>query len=168
MRRAAAPGLRPCLPTDAPQLAQLLRASVETLASEDYDADQRAAWAAAADDETAFAARLNGALTLVALLDGAIAGFAALMDNKMLDMLYVRPDYAGRGVGAALVDALEKLAAGRGAKIVSVDAADSARDFFLRQGYVPQSRNTVTLRGQWLGNTRMTKELAPPATGGPH
>ncbi len=168
MRRADAPGLRPYLPADARNLAKLFRASVETLAAEDYDVDQRAAWVAVADDETAFAARLNDALTIVALLEGVIAGFAALRDNKTLDMLYVRPDCAGRGVGAALLDALEKLAAGRGAKTISVDAADSARDFFLRQGYVPQSRNTLTLHGQWLGNTHMTKELASAATGGSH
>jgi putative acetyltransferase len=168
MRRAAGPGLRPYLPTDARSLVQIFRASVETLAAEDYDDDQRAAWAAAADDEAGFDARLGGALTLVALLDGSIAGFASLQDNKNLDMLYVRPDCARRGVGSALVEALERLAAGRGAKILSVEAADSARDFFLRRGYVPQSRNTRMIGGQWLGNTTMTKELAPAATGGPH
>jgi putative acetyltransferase len=168
MRPAAGPGLRPCLPADAPALVRIFRASVETLAAEDYDDDQRAAWAAAADDETVFEARLNDALTLVALLDGAIVGFATLRDNKELDMLYVLPDCARRGVGSALVDALERLAGGRGAKVISVEAADSARDFFLSRGYVPQSRNTRTVRGQWLGNTTMTKELAPAATGGPH
>jgi putative acetyltransferase len=168
MGEANAPGLRPYLPADARRLAQLFRASVETLAAEDYDADQRAAWVGDADDEAAFGARLGSALTLVALLDGAIAGFASLQDNKILDMLYVHPDCVGRGVGAALVDALEKLAAGRGAERMTVEAADSARDFFLRRGYVPQSRNTRIIRGQWLGNTSMTKELAPAATGGPH
>lgn len=168
MRRAAGPGLRPYLPADAPGLVRIFRASIETLAADDYDDDQRAAWAAAADDEAAFGARLEGALTLVALLDGTIAGFAALQDNKVLDMLFVGPDYAGRGVGAALADAIEKLATGRGAKIIGVEAADSARDFFLRRGYVPQSRNTRMIGGQWLGNTTMTKELAAAATGGPH
>ncbi len=168
MRRAAAPGLRPYLPADTRPLAQLFRASIEALAADDYDADQRAAWAAIADDANDFEARLGGALTLVALLDGEIAGFAALRDNRTLDMLYVRPDCAGCGVGAALVDALEKLAAGRGAERITVDAADSARDFFLRRGYVPQSRNTLTIGGEWLGNTTMTRELAPAATGGPH
>jgi putative acetyltransferase len=162
------PGLRPYLPADAPVLAALFRASVEELAAEDYDPDQREAWASAADDEAAFAARLAGALTIVALVAGEIAGFASLKDNNLFDMLYVRPDRAREGVGSALADAIEKLAAGRGTKMVTVEAADSARDFFTARGYVPQSRNTVTIAGEWLGNTTMTKELAATAAGRPN
>ena len=168
MSRGAAPGLRPFLPADARALAGLFRASVEELTAEDYSEEQRAAWIAAADDEAAFAARLAAGLTLVALIDGKIAGFAALRDNLLFDMLYVRPDLARRGVGSALADAIEKLAAGRGAKLLTVEASDSARDFFAARGYVPQSRNTIMLGGEWLGNTTMTKELAAAATGGPH
>ena len=168
MTRGVVPGLRPCLPADTRALAALFRASVETLTAEDYSEDQRAAWIAQADDEAAFAARLAAGLTLVALVDGRIAGFAALADNRLFDMLYVHPDHARRGVGAALADAIEKLAAGRGAKLLTVEASDSARDFFAARGYVPQSRNTIMLGGEWLGNTTMRKELAAAATGGPH
>jgi len=168
MARGSAPGLRPFLPADARALAGLFRASVEELTAEDYSEEQRAAWIAAVDDEAAFAARLAAGLTLVALIDGKIAGFAALRDNLLFDMLYVRPDLARRGVGSALADAIEKLAAGRGAKLLTVEASDSARDFFAARGYVPQSRKTIMLGGEWLGNTTMTKELAAAATGGPH
>lgn len=164
----AAPGLRPFLPADAPTLAALFRASVEELTAEDYDADQREAWASAADDEAAFAARLAGALTIVALVGGEIAGFASLEGNKIFDMLYVRPDLAGQGVGGALADAIEKLATARGTEKLTIEAADSARDFFAARGYVARSRNTVTIAGEWLGNTTMTKELAAPAAGRPH
>lgn len=165
---AAAPGLRPFLPADAPVLAALFRASIEELAAEDYDLDQREAWASAADDEAAFAARLSAALTIVALVDGEIAGFAALKDNTLFDMLYVRPDLAARGVGRALADAVEKLAGARGTKQLTVEASDAARDFFAARGYVARSRNTVTMAGEWLGSTTMTKELAAPAAGGSH
>jgi putative acetyltransferase len=158
-RAAAAPGLRPLLPADAPLLAELFRESVETLAAEDYDEDQRAAWATAADDEAAFAQKLAGALTIVATLDGEIAGFAALRENTLLDMLYVHPRAARRGVASALTDALEKLAQARGAREISVDASDAARDFFAARGYVPYQRNTRELRGEWLGNTTMKKTL---------
>jgi putative acetyltransferase len=164
----AAPGLRPFLPADAAPLAALFRASIGELAAEDYDVDQRAAWASVADDEAAFAAKLAGELTIVALVDGEIAGFASLKDNALFDMLYVRPDLARQGVGTTLADAIEKLAGGRGTRTLTVEAADSARDFFAARGYVPTSRNTVTVGGEWLGNTTMTRELAPPAAGRPH
>lgn len=164
----AQPGLRPFLPADAPTLAALFRASVEELAAEDYDDDQREAWISAADDETAFATRLAGALTIVAIVDGEIAGFASLKDNSVFDMLYVRPDLAGEGVGSTLADAIEKLAGARGAQKLTVEASDTARDFFAARGYVGQSRNTVTIAGEWLGNTTMIKELAAPAAGSKH
>ena len=160
-----APGLRPFLPADAPRLAALFRASVETLAEDHYDADQLAAWRGGADDEAAFAKRLGDALTIVALVDAEIAGFASLKDNKLIDMLYVHPEFARRGVGSTLVDALEKLGAARGARNLSVDASDAARDFFAARGYIAQSRNTVPVSDEWLGNTTMTKELAPQGAG---
>lgn len=158
-RAAAPPGLRPFLPADAPLLADLFRESIETLAVDDYDEDQRAAWAASADDEAAFASGLAGALTIIASLDGEIAGFASLRDGKLIDMLYVHPRAARRGVGSALADAIEKLAGARGAREISVDASDTARDFFAARGYVPYQRNTRELRGEWLGNTTMKKTL---------
>ena len=160
-RSAHTPGLRPFLPADAATLAALFRESVDELAADDYDEAQREAWASKADDEEAFGALLAGELTIVALVDGEIAGFAALKDNADFHMLYVRPELARRGVGSALADAIEKIAAGRGTKTLTVDASDAARDFFAGRGYAPKTRNTIEIGGQWLGNTTMTKELAP-------
>jgi putative acetyltransferase len=162
-RSAQTPGLRPFLPADAATLAALFRESVDELAADDYDEAQREAWASKVDDEEAFGALLAGELTIVALVDGDIAGFSSLKDNNHFDMLYVRPEMARRGVGSALADAIEKLAAGRGTKTLTVDASDAARDFFAARGYVAKTRNTIEIGGQWLGNTTMTKELAAPA-----
>lgn len=162
-RAAPPPSLRPFLPADAPLLAQLFRDSVETLAADDYDEDQLAAWASLADDEEAFAQKLAGGLTIVALLDGAIAGFAALREGRLFDMLYVHPRAARRGVGSALADAIEKLAQARGATEIVVDASDAARDFFATRGYAAFQRNMVELQGEWLGNTTMKKTFEKQA-----
>ena len=58
-----------------------------------------------------------------------------------------------------LCDALEKLAAARGSKEITVDASDAARGFFAKRGFSAQSRNTVSLGDEWLANTTMTKPL---------
>ena len=92
--------LRPCVPADARRCADIFRSSIEELAADDYDADQREAWASAADDEAAFAARLGGALTLIALIDGAAIGFASLEGADVIDMLYVDPDFVRQGAGS--------------------------------------------------------------------
>ena len=158
--------LRPMLPTDVPLLAEIFRASIEELAMDDYSEAQQEAWASAADDLEDFGAKLTGDLTLVATFGGAAVGFASLADNTRIDMLYVHPAAAGQGAGAMLIDALEKLAAARGAKELSVDASDTARGFFDKRGFSPKTRNTITLGGEWLANTTMTKPLGARESGG--
>jgi putative acetyltransferase len=61
-----------------------------------------------------------------------------------------------------LCDALEKLAAARGTARLTADASDSARGFFERRGYTALQRNTVSLGGEWLANTTMSKQLSNP------
>jgi putative acetyltransferase len=151
--------MRPMLAEDVPLLAEIFRASIEELTSDDYSEAQQEAWAETADDLEAFGAKLAGELTLVATHSGSAVGFAALADNSRIDMLYVHPAAAGQGAGAMLIDALEKLAAGRGTKELTVEASDTARSFFENRGFVAKSRNTVFRAGEWLANTTMTKPL---------
>ena len=152
--------LRPFLPADAPLLAEIFRASIEELAADDYGEAQRGAWASAADDEEAFAQRLAQELTLVATLAGSPIGFVSLKGADEIDMLYVHPAATGQGAGALLCDAIEKLAASRGAPRLTVDASDSARGFFERRGFTAQQRNSVLCGDEWLANTTMEKKLA--------
>lgn len=154
------PGLRPFLPADAPLLAEIFRASIFELTGEDYSESQQEAWAGAAEDEEAFAKRLAGSLTLVATVGGAPVGFIALKGKDVVDLLYVHPAVSRQGVASLLYKALEQLAKARGASLLSVDASDTARDFFENQGFVAQQRNTVVVGDEWLGNTTMKKVLA--------
>ena len=152
--------LRPFLPADTALLREIFRDSIEELTADDYSDTQREAWAAVADDEQEFGKKLAGELTLVATLGGSPVGFAALKGKDVIDMLYVHPAAAGQGVAAMLADALEKLAAGRGAAKLTVDASDTARGFFEKRGYVAQQRNSVTIGDEWLANTTLHKQLA--------
>ena len=152
--------LRPYLAEDAGVLREIFRDSIADLTDEDYTPAQQEAWASAADDEKAFGKRLASQLTLVATVEGSPAGFASLAGGNKIDMLYVHPAAAGLGVGALLIDALEKLAGGRAAEKLIVDASDSARGFFEKRGYVAQQRNTVSVGDEWLANTTLHKQLA--------
>ncbi|HVV62215.1 MAG TPA: GNAT family N-acetyltransferase [Pseudolabrys sp.] len=152
--------MRPFLPADAPLLAEIFRASIAELTGDDYSEAQQEAWSAAADDEKAFGAKLAKQLTLVGTLNGSPVGFIALEGADKIDMLYVHPAAAGQGVGAMLADAIEKLAASRGAGQLKVDASDSAAEFFKKRGYVAQQRNSISRGDEWLANTTMQKQLA--------
>jgi putative acetyltransferase len=160
----AAVSLRPYLPPDARRCAEIFRSSINELAADDYDEEQRGAWASRADDEQAFGARLAGALTLLAVIDGAVAGFASLKGAEEIDMLFVDPEFARQGAGGALIEALTKLAQARGAKRLTVDASDSAGPLFERQGFTAERRNLVRVGDQWLANTTMAKTLAGDST----
>src|SRR6202165_1272755 len=151
------PALRPFLSEDTPVLAAIFAASIEELTGDDYSEAQQQAWASTADDEEQFGKRLAGKLTLIATLQNSPVGFASLKGADRIDMLYVHPSVAGQGVASMLVDALEKIAGGRGAKSLTVDASDTAQGFFAKRGYAAKQRNTVTINGEWLANTTMQK-----------
>ena len=153
------PALRPFLAADTPLLAAIFVAAITELTGDDYSEAQQEAWAAAAEDEEQFGKRLAGQLTLIATLQNSPVGFASLKGPDHIDLLYVHPGVAGQGIASMLCDALEKLAAGRGTAELTVDASDSARGFFEKRGFVARTRNTLSVAGEWLANTTMSKTL---------
>ena len=157
------PALRPFLAADVPVLAAIFVAAIEELTGDDYSEAQQQAWASAADDEEQFGKRLAGELTLIATIQNSPVGFSSLKGADHIDMLFVHPSAVGQGIAAMLIDALEKLAGARGATKLSVDASDTAVEFFRKRGYVAQQRNSVPRHGEWLANTTMQKQLAPSA-----
>lgn len=160
--------LRPFLLADTQRLQDLVAQSIEELTQDEYDEDQRLAWMSQAAEAEAFAERLAGNVTVLAELDGEILGFASLKAGKEIDMLFVHPYAAGQGIGSQLVEAMEKLAGARGAEALSVDASDTAHEFFERRGYAVVRRNTFTIDEVWVANTTMTKPLAKPAAARSH
>ncbi|QBR70862.1 GNAT family N-acetyltransferase [Beijerinckiaceae bacterium] len=157
------PSLRPYLASDLPLLAEIRFAAIEELTVDDYDEGQRRAWASAADDDEVLGQSLRNALTLIALIGGSPVGFIALQNGGLIDQLYVHPAVARTGVASTLCDAIERLATARGIAALVTDASDTAKPLFEKRGFVPERRNTIEIDGQWLGNTRMKKVLAPKA-----
>ncbi|MDX2308254.1 MAG: GNAT family N-acetyltransferase [Hyphomicrobium sp.] len=157
--------LRPYLPTDAMALRELFAQSIYELTAEEYDEDQRVAWAATAEDADAFAARLAALTTIVIEVDGEHLGFAALKGSNHFEDLFVHPWYAGEGVGTALADAVEALAKGRGATEITVEASETAEPFFKARGYKATERRSVERFGEWLTHWAMKKSLGETAEG---
>ena len=163
MAPALKPALRPYLPKDVAICAAIAEAGIAELTGDDYTEAQQEAWIAELTDEERLGERLGKQLTLLAALGESTVGFASLRGTDQIDMLYVHPAAIGQGVATSLCDALERLAAARGAQKLSADVSDTAQKFFERRGYVPQQRNTVMVGDEWLGNTTMTKALGDGA-----
>ena len=155
--------LRPYVPADAKRCAEIFRSAIDELAVDDYNAEQREAWASRADDEAAFGKSLAGMLTLIAVIDGEEAGFASLKGADVIHMLFVAPEFARQGAATTLIDALAKLAAARGARRLAVEASEVAKPLFEKLGFAAEKRNVVDIRGEWLANTTMTKSLGAEA-----
>lgn len=108
-----------------------------------------------------------GRPALVAELNGRIAGFA-LADPAAAYVadLWVGPDFEGRGVGSALLRAMERLLAERGvgeAQLVTLAANLRARAFFGRTGWRASWRGERYDRAHdaVLAKTGMSKTLFP-------
>ncbi|HTV31667.1 MAG TPA: GNAT family N-acetyltransferase [Methylocella sp.] len=155
------PALRPYLSSDLASLYEIRLAAIDELTVEDYDEAQREAWLSRCADEEALGQTLERELTLIALIEGSPVGFISLKNGQLIDQLYVEPAVARRGVASALLDAIEKLSAARGAAALLVDASDTAKPFFDARGFSAVHRNTIEIDGIWLGNTHMSKTLPP-------
>ena len=138
-----------CAPICRPTRARAPRFSataIEISAADDYDDDQRAAWASRADDEDAFDARLAGQLTIVATLEGLVVAFASLKGADQLDMLYVDPAGGRQGVGAALVDALVRLPRRAAPSASTAEASDVSKPLFERMKFVAETQPRAARR----------------------
>ena len=99
---ATAYPLRPFLPADTMALRELFAQSIEELTADDYDEDQRVAWAAAAADAEAFAARLGGMVTLVVRVADPY-GRGEVQDRPPLRVgMFVEAEIEGRTVRDAV------------------------------------------------------------------
>jgi putative acetyltransferase len=140
--------------------------AVHQSASADYSPDQLEAWApsiTAAADLLEWASARSEAVTVIAVEEGHVAGFGDLVEGSVLDMLYVDPAFARRGIATALIDRLCRLAAQGGAKTIETDASITARSVFERHGFVVLEEQTPVVRGIAMTNFRMRRLLGEGA-----
>ena len=153
---------------DAPQIVRLFYETVCSVNRADYSEEQVRAWAPGVPDPEEWHARMADRRTLVAEEGGEVVGFAELEEDGHLDMLYVRGDSVGRGVGRRLYRAIEREARGRGLGQIFTEASVTARPFFERQGFRMVRERTVVRRGVELTNFAMQKPLRSPYAEGEH
>jgi putative acetyltransferase len=144
---------------DAPEIVRLFFETVRSVNRADYSDEQLEAWAPGVPDPEEWHSRMAGRRTLVAEEGGEVVGFAELEYDGRLDMLYVRKDAVGRGVGRRLYEAVEREARGQGLGWIFTEASITARPFFEQQGFRVVREQMVSRRGVSMTNFVMEKEL---------
>lgn len=146
MRLPAGVRVRRARPSDAAAVAAVMRGAVRGLARGAYRPDQIARWSSLPPLYHAWAMTAGGETYLVAERRGRILGYAALRGREVT-AIFVRPSAARRGLGAALLARLERLAASRGARSLFAKAALPALPFYAARGYRGARRLRVPLPG---------------------
>lgn len=95
--------------------------------------------------------------------DPAAAG-PAMIGPATVRSVFVAPDWAGRGIGRALVRRAEAAAAAGRARRVRVTASLAAADFYAALGYRARGRRVLDLGdGLVFEGVEMERDLAAPA-----
>jgi putative acetyltransferase len=137
-------------------LEVFIRAIRET-ASRHYTTAQVEAWAQT--DRGVWERRRAEKPTWVAEVDGEVAGFTDLEPDGHVDMLYVHPNYGGRGVARRLLQTVEAHARTAGINQLYTEASLAARPVFDRQGFEVVEQETVRRNGQDFVRFKMRKHL---------
>jgi putative acetyltransferase len=118
---------------DANRLYDIRRRSILELAPPTIPAAEAQAWV----ERLTLAGmerKLRELEVWVAERDGIVVGWGAIRGGY-LEGLYTAPEFAGQGVGAGLLETVERLMRGRGIQAVQAEASSNAREFYLRRGY---------------------------------
>jgi len=150
--------VRRYVPADAAATAEIFLRAIREVASKDYSSAQVDAWAKIDDAEIWAQWRANRP-TWLAFCKTLPVGFADLKADGCLDMMFVHPDYQGKGVASLLLDTVEAAARESGRQRIFTEASLTARPFFERKGFVVLAAQTVEKRGQTLPNFLMEKSL---------
>lgn len=118
---------------DAEQISALIIASILETNAKDYSTDLIARLPASFAP-VRIRERLASRDMFVCQADGQLVGTASL-DGATVRSVFVKPRLQGSGIGRALMDHIEALAAARGVGSLSVPASVTAWQFYQRLGY---------------------------------
>jgi putative acetyltransferase len=152
--------VRQATPADALKIRNVHVQSVRRLCAKEYTSRQIDAWTAGRRPaQYRRAMETEGETMFVAERADRILGFGSLRQDE-IRAVYVHPRSAGRGVGSALLAALERTARRSGVTRLHCVASLTAVSFYRACGYRVGRRVTHRLRnGAVLPGVRMTKRL---------
>jgi GNAT superfamily N-acetyltransferase len=160
---APLPHLRPLVPADGDQVAEVYRDAVLSQAESLYSPEQVRAWAAhGAADHGPFREPLLRGFGLVSCGGaggGEVEAFGLLDPPDRLALLYCRGRSARQGRATTLLGALEAHARSQGCRRLRTEASQLSRPLLERKGWQVEAEETAFYAGVAFQRWRMIKEL---------
>ncbi|MEF9935562.1 MAG: GNAT family N-acetyltransferase [Clostridium sp.] len=144
---------------DLDKVINLFYNTVHSINIKDYSQEQVNAWAPKAIDKTKWGKSLLSNYSLIVEVNGQVVGFGDLEEGGYLDRLYVHKDYQGIGVGNMICNCLEEEARAQGHKSIETHGSITAKPFFISRGYRIVKEQQVEVKGIYMTNFIMVKNL---------
>ena|SRR5437588_1756281 len=156
--------IRHMRPEEARRFLEIHHESVRGIAVKDYPASVIDAWAPLPiTDEVVerFLRNRDDEVRLIAEIDGQPVGIGALvLGNSELRACYVVPSAARRGVGAAIVAEIERIAREHRLGYLRLESSLTAEPFYTTLGYAVEERGEHVLEsGVPMAAVKMRKQL---------
>lgn len=150
--------IRKYQPSDAKFLAEIFYNSIHSINIYDYSAEQINAMAPTTSlDPKNWEQKWSKLAPFVALSSSKIVGFAEFEPNGHIDCFYVHHEYQGKGVGSALMKAIEAEAKEKHISRIYADVSITAKSFFVGKGFQEIKKQTAICRGCEFTNFLMEK-----------
>jgi len=91
------------------------------------------------------------------VVDQTIVGFAEFEKNGHIDCFYVHHEWQGKGVGSALIKAIDERAKKQNIPRIFAEVSITAKPFFSHKGFHLVKEQTVMIRGVEMKNFVMEK-----------
>lgn len=141
-------------------LWRLFYETIHTVNARDYTPEQLDAWAPQQIDHRLWEKRTRERNPFVASVENQIVGYADLQTDGLIDHFFVHHQWQRRGVGTALMAAIEAEATTLGLAELYSDVSLTARRFFGSHGFHVVIEQEVAIDDFSLRNCRMTKLLS--------
>jgi putative acetyltransferase len=144
----------------ADRLRAIFRDAVKVAGPAHYTPDQVTVWASTADEPDRWAPWLAEGATWIAESPAAgPVGFVMVHPEDYVHLLYIDPAFHRRGVGRALLAAVEPASRAAGVEVLTADASLIAHPVFLAQGYEVVAWEEVVRKDVMFARARMRKSL---------
>lgn len=147
---------RPYQPSDAQELANIFYHTLHKINIQDYTQEQIDVWAPPAALETdGWKKKWAINPPIVAVCHEQIVGFSTLLPDGYIDLFYVHHEWQCKGVGSALMIALEKEAQTQHFSRLYAEVSITARPFFEHFGFhlidiCTKSRDGISWEGHMM------------------